>query len=50
MDTAAPNILVLSKPEMLVIIILLFFHKCLKYVTIYSKYITEVQIHFNQKE
>lgn len=50
MGTAGPNILILSKPEMLVIIISLFLHKCLKDVRIYSKYIAEVQIHCNQKE
>lgn len=50
MDTAGPNTLILSKPEMLVTNILLLLHKYLKGVTIYSKYITEVQIHFNQKE
>lgn len=50
MDTAGPNILILSKPEMLVTIISLFLHKWLKDVTIYSKYITEVWIHGNQKE
>lgn len=44
MDTAGPKILILSKPEMLATVISLFLHKCLKDVTIYLKYITEVQI------
>lgn len=50
MDIAGPNILILSKPEVLVTIISLFLHKCLKDVTIYSKDTTEFRIHCNQKE
>lgn len=51
MDIAAgPNILILSKPEVLVTIISLFLHKCLKDVTIYLKHTTEFQIHCKQKE